>query len=754
MTKIPPKKTRNSPIRPQADGIQNAGKKPEVDTASPAGAAKRQGSASSANSDFVPGAQVDAQVSAAMADAGEISNFQNALSTRLAGMTGVGSAAVVGQRPESTEKLEGIFPGLEALIDSETGVPARRRAWSALSPGEKNGAGALGFEEDSWNALRSGDLSQLPQALKTEFAQLGKAEKEGAEALGFSKKGWDADVLARRDILDNKDILKAFSDLLSGPLPITTDQVKETLLPQARDWAVETRSEKRALLYLVDFQGHAFTPDARRAIRDDLITHTLFDQAAAGFSNFKPAGGDPDGAPAEVGATVVNDAGGLETTMMRERVQVRTAEDVRQALTRAKKGGHRVSIAGRRHSEGGHTITPAGIQLDMMQLNKMKLQNDGTLTVQAGATWAQVQDLLAQSGRAVKIQQSANIFTVGGSIAANIHGRTPGEKPLIDTIKSMKVMNADGEIVTCSRDENPDLFKHVLGGYGLFGVVLEVDLQTRPNTQCEMDVELIDESQYLEKFKAAQADPDVQLAWGRLDPNFSGEVLFHTVKASGDESAAAAGERDGVAIESGSRAALNKAIFNLSKTGPLALEARWALEKKTRLGAKPEATLSQFSSPNVEFLNQYWFNEGKKTDILHEYFIPLDKVEAFNAGLKKLQEKHGMNTLNCTIRDVGKDTESALPYAKKDVFSFVLYFNQDIDAEGNEKHGALTRDIIDLSIELGGTFYLPYQRHYTKEQLHKAYPEIDAFFAAKQKHDPDGVFSNRWYETYGPGQDS
>jgi FAD/FMN-containing dehydrogenase len=587
-------------------------------------------------------------------------------------------------------------------------------------------------------------LRALPKALGKAFAQLGSAEQDAAGKLGFEPQSWNQDVLARKDIVGNGDILKAFSELLEGSETITAERVEKELLPQARDWGLETRSEKRALLYLVDFQGHRFTPDARRAIRDDLLTFTVVDQAAAGF---KPLGGDPDGAPA---LPVVNDAGGLEATLIRERVTVNSPEDIRHALGRAAKGGHKVSMAGRRHSEGGHTITPAGIQLDMMPLNKMKLHPDGTLTVQAGATWAQVQDLLAQSGRGVKIQQSANIFTVGGSISANVHGRTPGEKPLISTIKSMKVMQANGEIVTCSREENAELFKHVLGGYGLFGVIVEVDLATRENPQCRMDVELIDEGDYLKRFKEAAADPDVQLAWGRLDPNMSGEVLFHTVTATGEENAEAASERDGVSIESGSRAALNKAIFNLSKTGPMALEARWALEKKTRVGQSPEGTLAQFSSPNVEFLNQYWFNEGKKTDILHEYYVPQDKVEAFTAGLKELQEKHGMGTLNCTIRDVGKDTESALPYAKTDVFSFVLYFNQDMDAEGNKEHGALTRDLIDLTNDLGGTFYLPYQRHYTKAQLKKAYPEIDAFFETKKRLDPTGVFSNRWYETYAP----
>lgn len=39
----------------------------------------------------------------------------------------------------------------------------------------------------------------------------------------------------------------------------------------------------------------------------------------------------------------------------------------------------------------------------------------------------------------------------------------------------------DGTVVRCSREERPDLFAHVLGGYGLFGVILDADLRTVPN---------------------------------------------------------------------------------------------------------------------------------------------------------------------------------------------------------------------------------------------------------------------------------
>jgi hypothetical protein len=62
----------------------------------------------------------------------------------------------------------------------------------------------------------------------------------------------------------------------------------------------------------------------------------------------------------------------------------------------------------------------------------------------------------------------------------------------------------------------------------------------------------------------------------------------------------------------------------------------------------------------------------------------------------------------------------------------------------------VTGALIDLATSLNGRFFLPYQLHYTPEQLERSYPEIRAFFAAKRQYDPDLLLTNTWYEKYAP----
>jgi len=47
-----------------------------------------------------------------------------------------------------------------------------------------------------------------------------------------------------------------------------------------------------------------------------------------------------------------------------------------------------------------------------------------------------------------------------------------------------------------------------------------------------------------------------------------------------------------------------------------------------------------------------------------------------------------------------------------------------------------------------GSYYLCYRRFADPEQLRRAYPQIDEFFALKRKYDPGELFSNQFYAQY------
>ncbi|HWB60501.1 MAG TPA: FAD-binding oxidoreductase, partial [Chthoniobacteraceae bacterium] len=187
-------------------------------------------------------------------------------------------------------------------------------------------------------------------------------------------------------------------------------------------------------------------------------------------------------------------------------------------VLRAARGKLKISISGAKHSMGGHTLYPGGIALDMLGFDAMSLDEEKRiLTVGAGARWSQVIPFLDQRGFAVDVMQSSNDFTVGGSLSVNCHGWQPHSPPIDSTVESFRIITAEGKILRCSRTENTELFSLALGGYGLFGIILDADLRVAPNvfyTSTRYKVKPADYAALYEK--VARGDPSVGLSYGRI----------------------------------------------------------------------------------------------------------------------------------------------------------------------------------------------------------------------------------------------
>ena len=162
----------------------------------------------------------------------------------------------------------------------------------------------------------------------------------------------------------------------------------------------------------------------------------------------------------------VNDASCLNRTAVHGVVKVQTENDILEAVEYAIENDLRVSIAGVRHSMGGHAFAAGVVVLDIMEFNNVTLNEEAmTVTVQSGATWHQIQNQIHPQ-YAVTAMQSTDIFSVGGSISVNAHGMDHNYGALGNTVRSLKMMLADGSIVTTSRTENPELFSMRLAAMG------------------------------------------------------------------------------------------------------------------------------------------------------------------------------------------------------------------------------------------------------------------------------------------------
>ena len=110
--------------------------------------------------------------------------------------------------------------------------------------------------------------------------------------------------------------------------------------------------------------------------------------------------------------------------------------------------------------------------------------------------------------------------------------------------------------------------------------------------------------------------------------------------------------------------------------------------------------------------------------------------------------KHGVEVLNVSVRHSPADPVALLPWAKEEVFSFVVYYKQRTNAGARQRIGDWTREMIDTALRFEGRYYLPYQLHATQAQFDKAYPEAAQLRVLKRAVDPAGKFSNELWRKY------
>lgn len=450
----------------------------------------------------------------------------------------------------------------------------------------------------------------------------------------------------------------------------------------------------------------------------------------------------------------MNDASALSRTPVYGVVEVTEEAHVAAALDFARRNGLKVSMAAVRHSMGGHAFDDNALVLDMLKFNKVELDEAArTITVQPGARWHDIQNVL-HPRYAVKAMQSSDIFSVGGSISVNAHGMDHQVGSIARTIRSMRVMLADGSIVECSASENADLFRHVVGGYGLFGVVLSAVIEITDNVVYRTTREVIRTDDFTAFFREKlEADPNIGLFYGHLSTapgNFMEDMIVYRYDHVADQPPAGT-----PALAEPSGVTLKRLIMNLAKYGGVFQRMKWYAEEslepkfeactvRSEALVEGEACLVTRNDPMHDSVS-YLFNDLQDdTDILHEYFVPRSRFASFVKGAREILANQPLQLLNASVRVVHAE-DVALTYAPEPAFSLVLYVNQSTDEEGNARMRKLTRAMIELTLDHGGRFFLPYQLHYTADQLRHSYPEIDAFLARKKEYDPDELFGSTFY---------
>ncbi|MEU8800113.1 D-arabinono-1,4-lactone oxidase [Spirillospora sp. NPDC048819] len=159
----------------------------------------------------------------------------------------------------------------------------------------------------------------------------------------------------------------------------------------------------------------------------------------------------------------------------------RTAGEVAAAVRSAAGDGLTVRMTGTGHSFTGAAVAE-GVMLRPTALTSVRSVDTATglVTVEAGLPLHELNRVLDEHGLALANMGDIQEQTVAGALQTATHGTGRDAAGLVSQVAALELVLADGTIVTCSREERPDLFDAARAGLGALGIITAITWRTVP----------------------------------------------------------------------------------------------------------------------------------------------------------------------------------------------------------------------------------------------------------------------------------
>jgi len=455
---------------------------------------------------------------------------------------------------------------------------------------------------------------------------------------------------------------------------------------------------------------------------------------------------------------VVNDIhSGLNRTLVAKVVTPRNTAEVQEIIRQAKAKRMAISVAGGRHAMGGQQFGTDTVLVDMTGLNSLTAYDADrhVIEVSGGAFWPAIMDeyLRRQSGKAqqwglAQKQTGADKISIAGTLAANAHGRGLTMKPFVSNIEAFTLINADGELLKCSRSENPELFKLAIGGYGLFGIVSSVTLRLVPRQKIQRVVEIRTTDGLMDAFDARIKNGflygDFQFSIDRNSDDFLHRGVFSCYKPV--DQATAMPEHEKQLSDESWRTLLYLAHENKSEA--FKRYADYYMSTNGQLYWSDMHQLSFYPEHYHKLIDQKMHATHPGSEMITEINVPRAEITDFLSEVRDGFRKNNVELIYGTVRLIEKDEETFLPWAKQPYACTIFNLHSSHTPAALHDSAEAFRRLIDIAVRRKGTYYLTYHKHARKEQVLACYPNFAEFLSLKRKFDPQERFQSDWYRHY------
>ena len=387
-------------------------------------------------------------------------------------------------------------------------------------------------------------------------------------------------------------------------------------------------------------------------------------------------------------------------------------------------------------NDGGLVVSTSGMA-DVLSFDAAS----GVVACEAGVSLEQLMVRCLPDGWFVPVTPGTRQVTVGGAIAADVHGKNHhAAGSFMRHVQSFDLLLASGDVRTVTPDGNPELFWGTAGGMGLTGIVLRATVQLKRVETSSLVVDT-----------ARTADVDETMAYlSDTDAEYDYTVAWTDCLATG----ASLGRS---VITSGNFATVGQ-LPRRHQSKPLAFKA------SSLISAPPVFPSGLLNRSTIALANEVWYRKAPRRRVgeiqtIGTFFHPLDGIKNWNraygpAGFRQYQYVVPFEASDVVIRSLERISALRAP-------SFVTVLKRfgagdpgplsfpmpgwtlALDFPSRTPWlSQLLGELDEMVIGAGGRLYLAKDSRIPAGLMSAMYPRLDDFKRLRAHVDPDGVFGS------------
>lgn len=354
----------------------------------------------------------------------------------------------------------------------------------------------------------------------------------------------------------------------------------------------------------------------------------------------------------------------------------------------------------------------------------------GVLTASAGVQMRDIIETFLPSGWFLPVTPGTSYVTVGGAIAADVHGKNHHHAgTFCQHVHEIELMLGSGEVVKISPILYPDLFHATCGGMGLTGIILSAQIQLIRVSSGYINQNTLSAQNIDELFNLFDAHSHVNYSVAWIDCLANKGALGRSVLMLGEHSD----------------------------------NGRLECHLAQRLSIPFNAPSFLLNHCSIKTFNRLYYAKSKNQQdscvTIYEYFYPLDKIGCWNRlygsnGFIQYQfvipKERGLENMR---RIIGKIIDSGegsflaviklFGEANANLLSFPFKgYTLALDFHINHNTRALIKTLDDMVTEIGGRIYLAKDSLMSANMFKSTYSRWEEFEAVRQKYGAIGKFSS------------